>query len=74
MNARKHSIKSVDWHAVQRELRDMTEDDSRIVDLLVVGSSTPVIARRLGMSRSAVWRRIQKLMERFDANALSGPP
>jgi DNA-binding CsgD family transcriptional regulator len=43
-------------------------DERRILDLLYVGLNDATIARRLGMGHRTVQRKVQRLMERLQAN------
>lgn len=55
-----------DWRAVRAQAGNrLTQADARLLDLLAEGKSTPQIAVVLGEHRSRVWRRSQKLKERF---------
>jgi len=59
-------ITGTDWRAVQAKLKGkISGDDSRIVELLAAGKSTPDIAKALGTNRSAIWRRVQKIKEQL---------
>lgn len=58
----KPTMTQIDWQAARVTLKGkISEEDERIVDLLVAHKSTPDIAKSLGTNRSAVWRRIQKI-------------
>ncbi len=54
-----------DWHALRAALHTtITDDDTRLLDLLAAGKSTPTIAKLLGQHRSRIWRRSQALKQR----------
>lgn len=55
-------MQTPDWVKLQTEQRgSLSTEDQRILELLIAGITQPEIGRILGLHRSAVWRRIQKL-------------
>jgi len=55
-----------DWTSVRSSLQGvLSDDDARLLDLLVAGKSTPQIATIIGEHRSRVWRRSQQLKQRL---------
>jgi len=50
------------WSDLRERLKEqLTEEERQIVDLLVAGTSTPDIAKKLGQHRSMIWRKIQRI-------------
>jgi DNA-binding NarL/FixJ family response regulator len=59
----------VDWKAAAVQLHEqLNEEERRIVQLLAEGHNRPHIAATMGLHRSAVWRKIQKIRERLPAH------
>jgi DNA-binding CsgD family transcriptional regulator len=57
-----------DWTSIRSSLQGaLSDDDARLLDLLVAGKSTPQIAVILGVHRSRIWRRSQVLKQRLSA-------
>lgn len=53
------------WANAHRELQGrLSEEEDRILSLLAKGKNQPEIGTTLGLHRSAVWRRIQKLKKK----------
>jgi DNA-binding NarL/FixJ family response regulator len=61
MEPKKASIRSVDWQSLAARAGELSSQQQEILALLVTGLSTPAIARRLGRSRSGVWREVVRL-------------
>ena len=54
-----------DWTTLRTSLAGkLSEEESRIIDLLISGKSTVEIGRLLGQHRSMVWRKLQKIRKR----------
>ena len=55
-----------DWASARSTFQGtLSDDDTRLLDLLASGKSTPKIAAILGEHRSRVWRRSQEIKERL---------
>jgi DNA-binding Lrp family transcriptional regulator len=51
-----------DWSKIRARLAgSLSDENRRILDLLVQDKTQPEIGKELGLHRSAVWRRIRKL-------------
>lgn len=58
-------VKTEQWRQLQSDLQgQLSDEDSRILALLAEGKTQPEIGRRLGLHRSAVWRRVSKLKKK----------
>jgi uncharacterized membrane protein len=55
----------VDWSQARTRLVSLTEEDQKIVDMLVDRKTQPEIAQALGQHRSMVWRKVQRLKKRL---------
>lgn len=54
-----------DWAALKAlQAGSFSEEESRIVDLLIAGKSTVEIGRILRQHRSMVWRKIERIKKR----------
>jgi hypothetical protein len=54
-----------DWAAVKTILGSkLSEEESRIIDLLISGKSTVEVGRLLGQHRSMIWRKVEKIQKR----------
>ena len=62
---RKRDLRRIDWQGAGGKLQDMSPEEQRIVELIVIGHTQPEIGRELGLHRSAVWRRVKKLRDRL---------
>ena len=57
---------STNWQTIlNTQGSGMSEEERTIVSLLAQGATQPEIGRRLGLHRSAVWRRIKALRKRL---------
>jgi hypothetical protein len=55
-----------DWAVLRSSLqRTLSAEDTKLLDLLAAGKSTPEIAAIIGQHRSRVWRRAQELKQRL---------
>ena len=56
---------NTDWADVRRRLAETTtEEEQRLLELLIQGQSSYAIAEALGQHRSMIWRKIEALHER----------
>lgn len=62
-----------DWKAIKRSvLGALSPEEPRLLDMLIAGNSTPLIARTLGQHRSMVWPKIDRLRKRGTAPSDAG--
>jgi DNA-binding CsgD family transcriptional regulator len=55
-----------DWIATKRSLSGkLSDEELRIVDMLIDGKTQPEIGRVLGQHRSMVWRKTQRIKKRL---------
>lgn len=67
------TMSRIDWNAAKLKLRDrISGDDFQIVELLAAGKSTPDIAKTIGINRTAVWRRVQKIKRELSRGSSNG--
>ena len=55
----------VDWRNAQAKLDGLSVEAQTILERLIAGRTQPEIGKELGLHRSAVWRRVNKLKERL---------
>jgi DNA-binding CsgD family transcriptional regulator len=52
----------IDWSGIRTRLQgQISEEQSRLLDLLVAGRTQPEIGKLMKLHRSAVWRRLRKI-------------
>jgi DNA-binding CsgD family transcriptional regulator len=57
-----------DWAATRKSLAGkLTDEEARIVDMLIEGKSTVEIGRILDQHRSMIWRKTQRIKKRAAA-------
>ena len=62
-----------DWVSTSRQLASkLSDEEKRIVDMLVSGKSMVEIGRVLGQHRSMVWRKIERIKRYAAADADQG--
>ena len=60
-------MKPAEWAIIKsRPASTLSDEESKIVDLLIAGKSTVEIGKILGQHRSMVWRKLQKIRKRLD--------
>jgi len=58
-------MKGTDWVAIKSRLAGkLSDDESRIVELLIQGKTMAAAGQILGQHRSMVWRKMQRVKER----------
>jgi DNA-binding Lrp family transcriptional regulator len=56
-------MKAEEWHNfLGAHFAELSAENRRIVELLAEGKTQPQIGEELGLHRSAVWRRVKKLV------------
>ena len=59
----------VNWQAIlESQEGQLSAEERSIVALLAQGETQPAIGRKLGLHRSAVWRRIKALRKRLQSS------
>ena len=60
-------MKRPDWVTIKNRLAGrMSDDEFRIVELLIKGKTMVEVGQILGMHRSMVWRRMQRIKDRSE--------
>ncbi len=54
----------VDWNRVKATLT-LSEEETKIVDMLAARRSLPDIGRALGQHRSMIWRKVERIKSRI---------
>jgi len=56
-----------DWTTTKRALTGrLSDEEERIVDMLIDGMSTVEVGRILGQHRSMIWRKTQQIKKRSE--------
>jgi DNA-binding CsgD family transcriptional regulator len=59
---------SIDWNIARRGLEgQLTPEEQRIVEMLAAGKTQPEIGCALGQHRSMVWRKVQRIKAKLEA-------
>ena len=54
----------IDWRVAKARIHGLSDEEQRILGLLAAGRTQAEIGKELGIDRSAVWRRVNKLRRR----------